>query len=113
MASTTLAVPTDDSSQLCKAANGLLKKLWRPGYRYAKAGVMLADLYDQHVVQEDLFAPQASAARSTLMATLDGINKGRHGKVFLGAQGIKQGWGMHRQYLSPSYTTRWLDIPKV
>jgi DNA polymerase V len=113
MASTTLAVPSSDSSQLCKAANGLLEKLWRPGYRYAKAGVMLADLYDQNVVQEDLFVPQASGARSKLMATLDGINKSRHGKVFLGAQGIKQGWGMHRQYLSPSYTTQWLDIPKV
>ncbi|MFQ3199586.1 MAG: DNA polymerase V [Zhongshania sp.] len=113
MASTTLAVPSSDSSQLCKAANGLLEKLWRPGYRYAKAGVMLADLYDQNVVQEDLFAPQASGTRSKLMSALDGINKSRHGKVFLGAQGIKRGWGMHRQYLSPSYTTQWLDIPKV
>ncbi|WP_373094988.1 translesion error-prone DNA polymerase V subunit UmuC [Zhongshania sp.] len=113
MASTTLAVPTDDSSVLCKVANSLLGKIWRPGYRYAKAGVMLSDLYGKDTIQEDLFSPQGTADRAKLMATLDNINKSRHGQVFLAAQGIKQRWAMHRDYLSPSYTTQWCDIPLV
>jgi len=33
--------------------------------------------------------------------------------LFLGAQGIDKKWEMRRNMLTPQYTTKWLDLPKV
>lgn len=33
--------------------------------------------------------------------------------VFIAAQGIFQKWSMRRQMLTPQYTTRWVDLPKI
>ncbi|WP_462055521.1 DUF4113 domain-containing protein, partial [Vibrio cholerae] len=33
--------------------------------------------------------------------------------IFLAAQGITQKWAMRREMLSPQYTTRWKDLPKI
>lgn len=110
---TPLATPTNDSSQLIAEATRLLRAIWRPGYRYAKAGVMLSELSPQEQGQADLFSASEKAHRKQLMQTIDQINSGKHGKVFIGAQGIKQEWSMKRRYLSPAYTTRWNEIPPV
>jgi len=48
-----------------------------------------------------------------LMQALDHINRKGLGKVFFAAQGIQKGWSMKRDYLSPAYTTRWSDVPRV
>lgn len=110
---TPLATPTNDSSQLIAEATRLLRAIWRPGYRYAKAGVMLSELSPQEQGQGDLFSAPQQARRKQLMQTIDQINGGKHGKVFIGAQGIQQEWSMKRRYLSPAYTTRWSEIPHV
>lgn len=110
---TPLATPTNDSSQLIAEATRLLRGIWRPGYRYAKAGVMLSELSPQEQGQADLFSAPEHARRKRLMQTVDQINDGRHGKVFIAAQGVQQEWSMKRRYLSPAYTTRWNEIPNV
>jgi len=48
------------------------------------------------------------------MQVFDKLNQ-RYGNntVFLGAQGTEQKWAMHRKMLTPQYTTKWQDIPKV
>ncbi|WP_083481492.1 DUF4113 domain-containing protein [Agarivorans gilvus] len=33
--------------------------------------------------------------------------------LFAGSQGISPKWSMRMAFLTPQYTTRWLDIPKV
>ena len=48
-----------------------------------------------------------------LMAVLDEINQSGLGRVFLARQGMNSAWSMKRDHLSPAYTTRWADLPKV
>jgi len=113
-ASTELAVPSDDTRDFLEAADRLLKAIWKPGYRYAKAGIMLADFYKPGVFQPGLFDKIQDRPNSTkLMGVLDRINQSHLGKVWFAGQGIGQGWSMKRRFLSPAYTTRWEDIPKV
>ncbi|GLR64509.1 DUF4113 domain-containing protein [Marinospirillum insulare] len=49
-----------------------------------------------------------------LMAAVDQINESGLGTVTLASQGSKKNtWTMKRDHLSPAYTTRWSDLPKV
>lgn len=109
-----LVIPSDDSRDLIELACRLLASIWRDGFRYAKGGVMLADFHDAVICQPDLF--DASAARSSgveLMAVIDQINQGGLGRVFFAGQGLKRQWVMKRDQLSPAYTTRWAELPRV
>ncbi|SBS30535.1 DNA polymerase IV [Marinomonas aquimarina] len=109
-----LTQPTDDTRAFLKAAFQLFDKLFRPGFRYAKAGVMLTDFYSSHAYQADLFHTDAVGDHgAALMAVMDNINQSGHGQVFFAAQGLAPEWSMKRQFLSPAYTTQWSDLPSV
>lgn len=45
------------------------------------------------------------------MGILDHINTTGMGKAWFAGQGIDKGWKMKREMLSPSYTTRWGELP--
>ena len=112
----TLPIPTDDTRVLLGRVRAMLDRIWRDGYRYAKAGVMLTDFYDPKHLQADLFA-QPSHRTQAIMATLDQINAEMPGKLALGSQGVSRvtdnhnGWQMKQSMLSPRYTTRFSDLP--
>lgn len=111
---TVLTVPTADSRELVRAANSCLEQIWRPGYRYQKAGVMLTDFWPVGTHQPSLFDEMPNKPRSKqLMTVLDTINRSGKGRLFLAAEGIQKDWQMKRDYLSPAYTTRISDLPKV
>nr|WP_091827742.1 DUF4113 domain-containing protein [Marinobacterium iners] len=57
--------------------------------------------------------PAASPGSRELMQVLDHINKSGHEPIFFAGQGMRTGWAMKREWLSPTYTTRWEDIPCV
>ena len=107
-----LKTPDNDSRVLVQAACEGLKRIYRSGYRYMKAGVMLLDLSEQAIVQGDLWA--SAETTHPLMQTLDKINArmGRQSVTFAGALS-KAGWKMKQDNLSPRYTTHWADIPTV
>lgn len=113
-----LAEPTADSRVLTAQALAVLKQLYRPGFEYHKAAVMLSELQPKGQRQGCLWEEAADAGQreksQKLMTALDGINQqfGR-GSLQLGAVGIKPAWTMKRGRVSPRYTTRWEDIPKV
>jgi DNA polymerase V len=118
-ATLTLPAPTDDVAAITQVAVAILKQLYRPGYRYVKAGVMLLDLRDRAVQQGQLFDTgvlQVDARRKTLLATLDRAN-GRWGSgtIAIGSAGIKRPhvWSMQRGHLTPAYTTRWNELATV
>lgn len=80
--------------------------IWRDGYRYAKAGIMLNDFYQTGFAQLDMFREhQPRANTDSLMATLDTMNKSGKGKIYFASQGTDQHWLMKREMLSPRYTT--------
>ncbi len=82
------------------------QRLWRDGYRYAKAGVVLLDLKPRSEMPDTL-VPSSDLERSAhLMLALDAVNA-RYGRHTLNpaVSGLTRAWGMRRQRLSPRYTT--------
>jgi DNA polymerase V len=107
--------PTDDTLTLTAAALAGLEVMYRSGYRYKKAGVMLTLLSDKHARQTSIFDNSVVTQRSTkLMTALDTINRDYgHGTVRSGASGFTQRWAMRNENRSPRYTTRWDELPLV
>ncbi|MEY4754815.1 MAG: hypothetical protein RJA44_2490, partial [Pseudomonadota bacterium] len=117
-----LGRPSADSARLIAATLRGLQRIYRPGLRYAKAGVMLLDLVPQTEQQAELWPAETPADvperdRSALMATLDGLNQ-RYGRGTLrwaaaGTPSRPAGWGMKQERRTPQYTTDWQEMPVV
>ncbi len=103
---------TDDTLRLTKAALWGLKRIYRQGYAYQKAGVALLDLTDKANRQLNLFSPARD--NTALMQVMDRINAtwGR-GTLRSAAEGIEKGWKMKRERMSPRFTTEWNQLPVV
>lgn len=99
--------PTSDSLALIAEAVRLLRPCWKQGYRYSKAGVMLAELVPAMRQPVQLFPTRDPVQSARAMATLDTIN-GRFGRGTLRplATGIARPWQAQARNLSPRYTTR-------
>ena len=109
-----LPLPTADTPRLIRAALAGLGALYRPGYRYQRAGVVLLDLAPAGARSGELFAPLSAAGetrREGVMTVMDDINRrwGRGTLRYL-AEGVGQPWRMRRERLSPAYTTRWEEL---
>ncbi len=106
-----LAWGTDDTGVLIRHALRILERIFRPGYRYHKAGVMLMELGSGETIQENLFR-ESSPRRPNLMGAIDSLNRkmGR-GAVRYGSEGFGTAWRMKAARHSPRYTTRWGDLP--
>ncbi len=109
-----LPYPTADTRDLLDVADALFHHIYRAGFRYAKGGVMLSDFYEHNAFQQDLFQADNKKVNSkSLMKIVDRINRSNHGKIFFAAEGVSPKWTMKREHLSPAYTTKWADLPKV
>lgn len=111
-ATTEFDIPTNDSAQLINAAHQGLQRIYRKGFSYQRAGVLLPDLLPAGVVQATLFDCDDNSGRSEqLMAALDNINR-RHGKksIRYASEIISNRWHMRQQFKSPSYTTNWREL---
>ena len=107
--------PTSDTRALVAAAVKALRGIYKPGYRYLKAGVMLVDLQNGRHAQDslDLFdepEPLQPDGRRDLMATLDALNE-RFGldAVSLASSARRSARSTHpsrQERRSPRYTTR-------
>jgi len=107
--------PTADSADLVNAALRGLRAVYRPGFKMAKAGVMLLDLQPGDVHQAELPLGEAAPDRAPLMATMDKLNQ-RYGKGALilasaGTAGDQRTWSMRQEMRTPQYTTQWGDVP--
>jgi DNA polymerase V len=111
-----LPAPSDDTRVLTAWALRILRRIYRDGYAYHKAGIMLLDLIPLHQRQASLFGvDQDDGGRpEALMQVLDEINT-RYGRRTLqfAVEGITRPWQMRRNRLSPGYTTRWDELPAV
>lgn len=99
--------PTDDVRLLTKAAVDSLDRIFRPGFKYSKAEVLLLNLCQSGEYTDDLFAISQPEEASKVMAVLDQIN-GRWGKGTLRSAFVPTDpeWGMRREMMSQSYTTK-------
>jgi len=107
----TLPAPSSHTATLIKVALASLEAIYRPGYRYQKAGVLLNGLVPESREQLRLFqAPTPRAA--SLMKAVDDINK-RWGRdtICSAAAGLSREWHFRQMKKSPAYTTRWSELP--
>ncbi|MBU1350514.1 MAG: Y-family DNA polymerase [Gammaproteobacteria bacterium] len=108
--------PTADTGKLVWAAAMGMRRMYEPGYKMAKAGVMLLDLVPGNVLQGELdLEEEDQRDRTKLMVALDTLN-GRYGKgtvhsASTGGTNKGKGWGMKQARRTPQYTTRWEDVP--
>lgn len=109
-----LPVATADTGKLTAAAERLLDAMWRPGYRYNKAGVMFLDLVKADAVQPGLFDRPDTPAMRELMKRIDRLNA-RYGQdtVTFARSGRARAWKLRREHISQCYTTRWGELLRV
>ncbi|MFJ2714909.1 translesion error-prone DNA polymerase V subunit UmuC [Pseudomonas sp. NPDC087346] len=102
-----LPYPTDDVRLLTKAAVDALDRVFRPGFNYSKAEVLLLNLCQPGEYTDDLFAASQPTEATRVMAVLDQIN-GRWGRGTLRSASVPTNpdWGMRREMMSQSYTTQ-------
>ncbi|SEN75206.1 DNA polymerase V [Pseudomonas sp. ok266] len=102
-----LPYPTDDLRLLTKAAVNAVERVFRPGFKYSKAEVMLVNLCQSGEYTQDLFAATQSIEATKLMAVLDEIND-KWGRGTLRSAGvpIHPAWAMRREMMSRSYTSK-------
>jgi DNA polymerase V len=108
-----LLTPTSYTPTLVEEADTVLRKIYRPGYQFVKAGIFLTGLTSEDSnVQLHLFKPVARDKQRSLMEAIDRLNN-RYGRnlVRSGRMGVGTRWDMQRNRKSPSFTTRFSDIP--
>ncbi len=118
-----LITPTSSTITIVKAANDVLQKLYRQGYHYKKAGVIVMGIGPNSPIQQDLFDTNAEQFEKMrkLDAVIDRINKLNGSEtIVLGSQQYvqKDGKGkaqvfanaIKHDFKSKNPTTRWSDI---
>jgi DNA polymerase V len=106
-----LPYPTDDTRLITKAAIAGLQHVFRNGYAYSKAEILLLDLRQRGEFTDDMFATTQPAAAEQVMTVLDQINS-KWGRGTLRPAGVPTApeWAMRREMMSPSYTTSFTDL---
>ena len=107
-----LPYPTNNSIKIVKRALEGIKKIYRQGYRYKKAGVILYGLTKAKQTRGLLDYDREIS--DSIMNTLDRINE-RYGSstIRLASEGVEKSWRMRRESVSPCYTTRFDDLVKA
>ncbi len=105
-----LPFPTNSSIELSKFANQALKHIFKQGYAYKKAGVIVQDFTPGNVIQKSLFENR-NEKHIPLMQAVDKLNTlfGQQ-KIRLASQDTQRVWKMKQEKLSPKYTTNLSDI---
>jgi len=114
-----LVRPTANTSELTAAAVQGLRHIYKPGFQFAKAGVMLLDLIPETQRQAELvfaepYKSVCSEGRDRLMAAMDMLNE-RFGRSTVhvactGAERNTREWAMKQERRTPAYTTSWDQV---
>ncbi len=111
-AATMFPRPTSHTPTMIKSAHKLLEQLYKPGYKYKKAGIILTKLMPKDQIQLDLFNEHKSNPRNDrIMQTLDKVNA-KYGRntLSLAALGITKPWKMRQLRKSKRFTTSWQEV---
>ena len=107
-----LSFPTNDSIKIVKRALEGLRQIYRSGYKYKKAGIILYELNQASKVR-GLFDVDREQS-SNMMKIIDQINyKYGDSTIKLASEGIEKKWSMRRSEVSKCYTTRFDELMEV
>ena len=110
----TLPEATSDTSTLMRHALPLAEKLYQPGFKYLKGGVILSGLVPAKAIQANLFLDDHLQHNKSLLEAVDNINfSHRDDVVKYVASGLKRNWKMRQELRSKRYTTRWDELYKI
>ncbi|WP_243359052.1 Y-family DNA polymerase [Fundidesulfovibrio terrae] len=106
-----LGQATSDSVRIARLGTDVLARIFRPGLRYKKAGVMLTGIEGEGTAQLPLLR-EPDPRPDRLMAVLDRVNaKWGRETVFPASWGVERPWRMRQAMRSPRYTTSWAELP--
>lgn len=109
-----LPVASNSTPELTGYALQALKQIYREGYLFKKAGVIITEIVDKEAVQLNIFDNMDREKDERLMKVVDNLNKGFTRNVLnLAIQGQKKKWNLKRDLLSPCYTTKLGDVIKL
>ncbi len=105
---------TSATNKLIRMAFDCLEEIYKSGYEYKKAGVILMDINKKASSQLDFFATYDTLKDDQIMEVIDSINKiqGR-GTVKYAACGVNRFWKMLSEMKSPNYSTRWSELLNI
>jgi DNA polymerase V len=116
-----LPVPSAVTHELSGHALAGLERIFRPGYAYKRAGVLLGDIVPAGAVQLDLLdrlgePPDGSASPrrrgERLMRAVDRVNRELGPQTLQYArEGLEKPWVLRTNRRSPRYTTSWRELP--
>ena len=108
------SVATHDTSEILKSIFGGLKDIYKKGYEYKKAGVILGGIIKKYEVQGNLFDNVNRNRNDKIINTVDVINR-KMGQDIIryAALGYRKKWKLKQEQLSSCYTTRWEDLLKI
>jgi len=106
-------IATNNSIEIVKAAISSLETIFKNGYRYQKAGVMLSRLSDS-VDGKNLFSSEKDKKINSLMKSIDNTNH-RYGRstLSLASAGVHKRWNTRRQHYSKIDTTDFYCLPTI
>lgn len=105
--------PTDSTLDIAKAASMAIRRLYKVGYGYKKAGISCSGLVQKEHLQTSLFEEEDREKQRSLMRTIDKINSSYgQGGIRLAVESSRD-LNSNQRHLSPSYTTKWSDLPNV
>ena len=106
-----LPEPSNDTMEIVHYALTALRNIYRNGYLFKKAGVIITEIVPDDAIQRNLFSATDSDKQKRLMNIVDKLNKGfAQNKLSLAVQGINTKWNLKQELLSPRYTTKLSDI---
>lgn len=102
--------PTNSSIEIAKFATQGLEKIFKSGYKYKKAGVIVMDFIPENECQLSLFE-NTNPRHLNLMKAIDAMNNSiGEDKIKLASQDLVKTWKMKQEKLSPRYTTQLKEI---
>ncbi len=106
-------IATNNSIETVKTAVASLESIFKNGYRYQKAGVMLTGLSNADG-KKNLFSSEKDEKINSLMRSMDNTNY-RYGRatLSLASAGVHKKWNMRRQYSSKIDTADFYSLPKI
>ncbi len=109
-----LPIPINDSLELVKTAINGLKKIYRYGYLYQKAGVILSKLSDSNENKLNLLTPITENKTDLLMQAIDSTNA-KYGRnaISIAQAGIDNSWKMRKEHSSKIDTASFAYLPRV
>ena len=105
--------PTNDTRDILAATKKGLLPIFRSGYDYAKAGIILNKFSDETIRQQLLFKdPNSPKENTEFMRYIDKMNT-YETQIYFASQNTKKWSPMKQNMTSPKYTTNWYHLPKV